>query len=210
MAIPDETPAADLDRYSGFGGASLDELRRLHHDEELSLRELAARLDNDPLSISARLREAGFERHCGACGDEMSGSRKYVSYCSENCRDVDMGEPVVCPDCGETVRTIGRWVYHRDHAGQDSEILTKTSQYDDDMDVSWRAQRQAALHSTAGGCEICGSTNDLEVHHLIKRRYFKSEERSHALENLAVLCRSCHSRHENAGARTVLEAIADD
>ena len=210
MGIPDQTTAADLDRYSGIHSTSLAELERLHHDRGLSLRELGERLNTDPAAISARLGKADIERYCGACGDAMSGVRKDVNYCSEQCRKVDNGDAVVCPDCGEKIRAVGRWVHHRDRAGQDSEILEKTSQYDESADVSWRAQRQAALHNAAGECEICGSTDGLDVHHLIKRRYFESEDRSHALENLAVLCRGCHSIHENSGARTVLEAVVHD
>jgi len=210
MGIPDETAASDLDRYSGIHSAPLPELKRLHHEREFSLRQLADRFNTDAAAISSRLGKAGIERYCGACGVEMSGVRKDVNYCSEQCRKVHNGDAVICPDCGEEIRAVGRWVHHRDHAGQGSQILEKASQYDESMDVSWKAQRQAALHNAAGECEICGSTDALDVHHLIKRRYFESEERSHALENLAVLCRGCHSTHENSGARAVLAAIGGD
>lgn len=210
MGIPDQTTAADLDRYSGIHSTSLGELERLHHERGLSLFELGQRFNTDPAAISARLGKAGVERYCGACGGEMSGVRERVNYCSEECWKLDSGEVVVCPACGDEIRAIGRWVHHRDRAGQDSEILEKTSQYDGHINVSWEAQRQAALHNAGGMCEVCGSTDSLDVHHLIKRRYFKSEARSHALENLAVLCRGCHGKHENSGVRAVMEAITPD
>ena len=113
-----------------------------------------------------------------------------------------------CPECGEEIRAIGKWVSHRERGGSTRRILKRTSDYDKhDEVVKWPIQRKAALHRAGDVCEICDVSGDLDVHHLIKRRYFEEEERSHALENLVVLCRSCHADEENKNNRKTLMEV---
>lgn len=53
-------------------------------------------------------------------------------------------------------------------------------------------------------CAVCGTYNNLEVHHLIPKRLLKVEGHADRLwdrENGMVVCRTCHGRHENAFAR---------
>lgn len=48
----------------------------------------------------------------------------------------------------------------------------------------------AALSKYNHECTKCGNTEDLCVHHVIKM--FPEDERYNDVENLTVLCRSCH------------------
>jgi len=60
---------------------------------------------------------------------------------------------------------------------------------------------RAAVRKRAGNqCERCPSRRDLQVHH----RKLKSQGGTHAIDNLALLCSSCHDHVHNvdrAGAR---------
>ena len=56
----------------------------------------------------------------------------------------------------------------------------------------WREQRRQALQRDGRLCVLCGSDDRVNVHHIIPHRY----SQSHALDNLATLCRPCHSREE--------------
>jgi len=213
MGIPQNTTAAELGRYQGIHSLSLPELRRLHHDEGMTIGEIADHLGEGVRDVAVRMGEAGIDKLCDACGEKVqpAGVSPAINYCSERCETLDNGGDVVCPDCGETISETGRWVAHRDRHGDVRPILEKTTNYDPDGGrVKWAAQRGAALHRAGGSCELCGSEDALDVHHLIKRRHFDHEERSHALENLIVLCRGCHASHENAGVRSTLRGALCD
>ena len=56
----------------------------------------------------------------------------------------------------------------------------------------WKTQRRAARERDGHKCVLCGSTDRIQVHHIIPYRY----SQSHNLDNLVTLCRSCHSREE--------------
>jgi 5-methylcytosine-specific restriction endonuclease McrA len=56
----------------------------------------------------------------------------------------------------------------------------------------WRERRQAARERDGYKCVLCGSTDRIQVHHIVPYRY----SHSHELSNLVTLCRSCHSREE--------------
>lgn len=64
----------------------------------------------------------------------------------------------------------------------------KTAPYHKD----WRQARRKALKRDGNKCVLCSNTQNLNVHHIIPYRYSKS----HDLDNLITLCRSCHSREE--------------
>ncbi len=56
----------------------------------------------------------------------------------------------------------------------------------------WREYRRQAHVRDNHKCVVCGSTDRLQVHHVIPYRY----SHSHEISNLVTLCRSCHSRQE--------------
>jgi hypothetical protein len=201
--------ASKLSDYDGQHSVSIERLKTLHHEHGLSLTDLSNRFNTSVKAISARMAKAGVDRYCGACDSVMSGVRKNINYCSKECEKIDSGVSVICPSCGDEISEIGRWVAHRDKKYGKQEILQKPSQYDGGK-VNWRAQREKALQRANNKCEICDSEKELDVHHVMKRRYMESESRSHALSNLCVLCRGCHGEYENKGARKLYQAVFSD
>lgn len=56
----------------------------------------------------------------------------------------------------------------------------------------WHERRKEALERDGYKCVLCNSQDRVQVHHIIPYRY----SRSHNINNLVCLCRSCHSREE--------------
>jgi 5-methylcytosine-specific restriction endonuclease McrA len=57
----------------------------------------------------------------------------------------------------------------------------------------WRAKRNRKLIQAGNRCQLCGSPHHLEVHHITyERRGYE------LLEDLIVLCRSCHQAHHDS------------
>lgn len=64
----------------------------------------------------------------------------------------------------------------------------------------WKTIRRLAVERDGAKCALCGSTDRIQVHHIVPYRY----SHSHDLENLVTLCRSCHSKEEyKANPKTV-------
>lgn len=62
---------------------------------------------------------------------------------------------------------------------------------------SWPTQRRAALKRDRHRCTICGSAKNITVHHIRPFRLFPNHESANALDNLATMCRPCHSDADN-------------
>ena len=56
-------------------------------------------------------------------------------------------------------------------------------------------------------CSICGSTEDLEVHHIVQSKFYDNNYSNES--NIIVLCRDCHKKyHQNfktVNAKTFIE-----
>lgn len=64
----------------------------------------------------------------------------------------------------------------------------------------WKQARRQAL-SRDRVCQDCGTDESLHVHHIRPVRSFDSQEDAHTLDNLVVLCSSCHPEWEGTRAR---------
>lgn len=67
----------------------------------------------------------------------------------------------------------------------------------------WRTMRRLALEHADYRCQLCGSTDDLHVHH---REYNPYNER---LSDLTVLCGNCHARFHGVKRTWLLNLISD-
>lgn len=69
--------------------------------------------------------------------------------------------------------------------------------------TSWKKARQVALNRAGGKCEWCGislkKVKRFGVHHIIEAWKFPEIEKSHTIDNLAVICQSCHAKHHGLG-----------
>lgn len=172
--------------------------------------------------IAANRPRNGNEKTCEVCSAifYVPRNRSDARYCSPACyRDGRYGKerPTdrTCPVCSivfsvknpsdnnVTCSTTCRRVHKsRLHQGEKSHFWRggKMAPYSG----IWRERRAAARDRDGHKCVLCGSIDRIQVHHKVPYRYSKS----HELDNLITLCRSCHSREEykvNAVMRNVLE-----
>lgn len=65
--------------------------------------------------------------------------------------------------------------------------------------TEYRKQRELALYRDGNACTECGSTDNLECHHI----QWLSKGGDHSLENLQTLCRPHHrAKHRNENRNT--------
>ena len=70
--------------------------------------------------------------------------------------------------------------------------------------LSWQDAREAVLDRDDNQCRFCDAVSDLEVHHILPRRY---EGPDHP-ENLVTVCQSCHGELEQL-TNTIFGALDD-
>src|SRR6266487_5312321 len=84
-----------------------------------------------------------------------------------------------CPDCGRA--------YDRKLSREKRARRTRSS-------AAWQKAREAARQRDGNRCTACGSTENLEVHHI---KSLAEGGNEFALSNLTTLCRSCHGGHRS-------------
>lgn len=70
---------------------------------------------------------------------------------------------------------------------------------------NWNVQRKKILELDNYECVFCGSTEKLDVHHIVPFRNFLDYNEANQLENLITLCHSCHMIYENEGIILIRE-----
>lgn len=199
-----------LKNADGFYRVTVKKLTKLHYNHGLTHHDIAERFGISVKDFSVRMSKADVDRLCDTCREKMCSSGPALEYCSEACEKLADGESVVCSDCGEEIKTVGRWKAHNNHVGARDHYERLTESIDGRVEVNYRSQRKVALHRAGGECEACGNDGDLEVHHIIKRRVFEDEKTAHALENLCVLCQPCHGRLESKTMREVVAEVSGE
>jgi group II intron reverse transcriptase/maturase len=61
----------------------------------------------------------------------------------------------------------------------------------------WRELKETIIAERGAKCEICGSTEKLDLHHIKARKYRGKD----VVENLQLLCRKCHAQTPSFGRR---------
>ncbi len=145
-------------------------------------------------------------RECEWCSAEFTVEKRQVDnglgrFCSLQCNAARRAVPrlkVDCEWCGErflllpnrTFYGCGRFCSR--HCYECARRAARLPREADRSDRTYRRFRDELL-AGAKGCERCGTSLDLMLHHRIRTR-----ERPDLLftpSNLEVLCRSCHTRH---------------
>lgn len=67
--------------------------------------------------------------------------------------------------------------------------LSATAYHEYLRSAEWRVVKRLALDNAGGRCELCNSTEALNVHHRTYDRVFRE-----VLSDLTVLCRGCHAK----------------
>jgi len=73
--------------------------------------------------------------------------------------------------------------------------------YDSEYGHTWPRMREKALKRDEYGCRVCGTEEDLHVHHKLPVRTFDDPNDAHYLVNLVTCCVTCHPKLENISRR---------
>lgn len=77
--------------------------------------------------------------------------------------------------------------------------------------TSWKAARAAVIERADGKCEWCGidlvNVKRYAIHHIIGMYQFSVPDQAHAVDNLAVICQSCHAKHHGLGTMPPKEVM---
>lgn len=131
--------------------------------------------------------EEGVELECEWCGDIFKVKKSIAEnrrFCCERCYMDWLSDKY----SGE------RWV------GEDNPMYTDSeNSHDRYYGRNWSSQRDKAKERDNYECQICNSTQDLEVHHKKPIINFDRSnddwyEDANDLDNLITLCRSCHKK----------------
>lgn len=73
---------------------------------------------------------------------------------------------------------------------------------------NWRRQRRLALTRDGHKCKNCGSSSQVQVHHVIPYRKFADYKQANMLKNLRTLCTSCHFKEDHKIRKEDRESIS--
>jgi 5-methylcytosine-specific restriction endonuclease McrA len=159
------------------------------------------------------------------CGDTCMGKWESKHESGENHYNYKGKVEVSCEVCGQTKKVFPSRVkpdkvyfcsgeckgeyYSEKYSGENSWHWKGGAFYN--YGNNWDTQRLKAIIRDQARCQGCGMTEpehigkydrELNVHHIIPRRQYKTDnggvntEKANHLENLATLCNPCHKRWE--------------
>lgn len=151
----------------------------------------------------AKLRQEWVTLTCENCGDEYRvkpARESYSRYCSHDCYWNDNRLTRVCENCGETFTRRASEFENPEQAFCSHPCFNEWRGLGvriGDSNTVYRAVRDYLLGGDWGTfaaqkrgekCEVCGSTENLELHHIVPLLYGGT----HGDWNLMTACRECH------------------
>ena len=143
---------------------------------------------------------------CARCGESFSHWRSVPrTYCSHACARVAPARVsvtcVVCSGGYDMVPSRRHETKCCSFACLITHVARRNTRHGLDARTrcgrkAWRQTRRVALNRDGHACRVCGTTDDLTVHHMEPWRKSKND----SLHNLITLCRACHYRVEYLGA----------
>lgn len=160
---------------------------------------------NDQVYCSEQCREkakwerkklAPVERTCPNCGTVFVPARGQQKFCSKECTDEKYYEAN-----RERIRARSK-EYRHNNLGQERERKRRDRENNKERyqqrDFEYHdltrfgGNKQLILERDGFRCTVCGSTNDLSVHH--KDFSGQSEKPNNSTDNLMTVCKSCHTK----------------
>lgn len=163
---------------------------------------------------AAKDRKSMIVKICPICGRIFTVPKTKMHsrvYCSKKCKAIAMKRRLKkkCLNCGKEFEVIaheydkrvfcsykcmGEWMSKNNRGENNPNWKGGRSEY---RGENWKIQRKKALERDNYTCQLCGSKQNLEVHHIIPFNDFKSYEKANELNNLVTLCKSCHGKIEH-------------
>jgi len=190
---------------SDFGSQRYHNLEWLHkkfHEEGLSYAEIADLCDVTKQTIYNSAKKVGLD---------TDGDTRYEdgNWFREQYLEQDRTLDDIAEECGVSRPTIIKWKKKHSIPTQyptgEKHPQTKPPEkcVTRKRGEDWHHQRQEALERANYACENSDCDEDAEslgknpdVHHIVPHRFHEEHEDINSLDNLVVLCRSCHSEVE--------------
>jgi 5-methylcytosine-specific restriction endonuclease McrA len=191
------------------GGAYFGHKSKLYCSEACRKANPAPRWNKGLKGLPARRPRNGVEKICEVCGKAfyVPASETHIKHCSQKCYFADRWgnshkEIRTCVICNNPFEVFASDKQVTCSKNCSNEYKSRNSQGEKSVFwrggkmapyiEEWQTQRRAARERDGHKCVLCGSTDRIQVHHIIPFRY----SQSHELDNLVTLCRSCHSKEE--------------
>lgn len=151
-----------------------------------------------PIYCSTECKKKRHSLECKECGKTFNADRPEIKYCSTSCQIAGsrkVMKSVTCKECGKVFERPSQDVYK----GKDVYCSTRCSnrayskEHPNRYGTTWSTIRLKALKRDSYRCTICGSSEELQVHHKKKLLSFDTIEEANQLDNLQTLCKTCHS-----------------
>lgn len=206
--------AGNIDVSGDYPWRNEDLLKALYWERELSLSQVAERLNTSVSTVVDWMERHSIERR--SRGNQIQHPRLQDEnllrewYFDEELSMRDIATRVGCDN-----KTVSYWfdkhgidvpsIGHRDQTGENNPYWSPDSASGINYGEGWPQQRKKALKRDNYTCRACGMTRDehrseygldISVHHIVPVRDFEKPEEAHSLENLVTACASCHKRYE--------------
>lgn len=157
---------------------------------------------NLPVYCSSECKSLRYEHNCEICDKYFRNSKADTRTCSRSCQTELRRRKVIkvkCYLCNlEFERPTsdvyeGKRVFCSKKCRDNQHSLDNPSRYG----TNWKSMRKKAIIRDNNKCTVCGKSDELEVHHLIKLKTFKNPNDANYLDNLKTVCNSCHKDLES-------------
>lgn len=157
-----------------------------------------------------------FPYECPSCDKNLKTERGVRTHHKQSHDESLVDEEVECDTCGEPFVQSGYKLRRNEHHFCSSECYAdfRSQYYIGDKHHNWKGGRQyygenwyavrREVRSRDEVCQKCGSDGSdclLDVHHIDPIRTFEKPEEANTMDNLILLCRSCHRAVEENQAK---------
>lgn len=156
------------------------------------------------------------------CGEWFHGDKASKKFCSQDCKykympkggkkgkhypSAQRARIAVCPVCGKEFRAV------KEYAGRPSVYCSKdcwAHRGKKKEPSTWSHEKyvwkKAVFKRDNYTCQVCGSTERLEAHHIKEKCNFP--ELQYEVSNGICLCHSCHEKTDNYGSKAIRRKAA--
>lgn len=154
-----------------------------------------------PIYCSQNCKNKRYEHNCEICNTYFRNAKADTRTCSRKCQTLlrrNKTIDVTCFHCdlhftrATSDIYTGKRIFCSKKCRDNQHSLDNPSRYG----TNWKTARKRRLAFDNYLCTVCGTSENLQVHHLIKLLTFDNPNDANYLENIRTVCESCHKSIE--------------